>query len=110
MLLPNERRTTEGRQGWSVFLITYDDKCEYLSYTDKFIAVRLEQLCDPDLVLHDRTMARTVTCVASELTKGRAKQIANLMAADPVDRPMATLFENHPGRCPLPKSPPPEAR
>ena len=117
LLLPNERRRTESRQGWSVFLIAYDDRCRYLSYTDKFIAVRLQQICDPehpdadpDLVLHDRTMGGTVTCVASGLTNGHASQIANEIAAEPVDRPLATLFENQEGSCPLPKPPDPDTK
>ena len=84
-----KRRVEEARLpgetgGWSVYRVVFDDDCDYVGYTSKVIAWKVDELCDPAhknagrwLVLHDREMGKTIECLASGLDRGDAMVLKN---------------------------------
>ena len=65
--------------GFSVYLVAFDDGCRYYGHTSQVIAWRVEELCHQDylgrvpyLFVHDENMGKTLTCLASGLRNSGA--------------------------------------
>ena len=65
--------------GFSVYLIAFDDGCRYYGHTSQVIAWRVDNLCNaeaddgiPYLFIHDQSMGKTLSCLASGLPNSGA--------------------------------------